>query len=210
MFKNRLKIFFRILQTYKFYLPAELPIVDACWLVTSAWLWTDSFESDDNVPRVEPSLFKLLALLTIVATVRQYRALASESLVMLDCINKHPSQHGSASTGRRYGTDCTEWVNSTIFASQTDFTSWPRALCVLEVRPLSNAGGGTPRRAATEASSFSPMTPTSIPGRSVKPTLPRINTAANTRTTSKKGIPKTPVKNISRYLKSVRENSSWK
>lgn len=51
--------------------PAELPMVEACWLVTSAWLWTDSLESDERVPRVEPSLFKLLARLTIVATVRQ-------------------------------------------------------------------------------------------------------------------------------------------
>lgn len=46
------------------------------------------------MPRVEPSLFKLLALLTIVATVRQYRALASESLVMLDC-KHHSFQVGS-------------------------------------------------------------------------------------------------------------------
>lgn len=43
---------------------------------------------------MEPSLFKLLALLTIVATVRQYRALASESLVMLDC-KHHSFQVGS-------------------------------------------------------------------------------------------------------------------
>lgn len=83
-----------------------------------------------------------------------------------------------------------------MFASQTDFTNWPRALWVLEVSPLSNAGGGTPRRAATDANSFSPITPTSTPGRSVKPTFPRINTAARTRTTSRKGIPSTPVHNF--------------
>lgn len=79
-----------------------------------------------------------------------------------------------------------------MFASQTDLTNCPRALWVLDVRPLRSAGGGTPKSAATEASSFSPITPTSTPGPSVKPTLPRIKTAASTLTTSRKGIPRTP------------------
>lgn len=61
-----------------------VPTVDACWLATSAWLWTDSFELEERVPKVEPSLFKLFARLTMVATVRQYRALARESLVVFD------------------------------------------------------------------------------------------------------------------------------
>ncbi|KOX78210.1 hypothetical protein WN51_09569 [Melipona quadrifasciata] len=95
-----------------------------------------------------------------------------------------------SSTNYRVSTSTKHFIRAEDFikVSSTDFTSWPRALCVLEVRPLRSAGGGTPRRAATEASSFSPMTPTSIPCRSVKPTLPRINTAANTRTTSKKEL----------------------
>lgn len=92
-----------------------------------------------------------------------------------------------------------------MFASQTDFTNWPRALWVLEVSPLSNAGGGTPRRAATDANSFSPITPTSTPGRSVKPTFPRINTAARTRTTSRKGIPSTPVHNFFFFFHTQKE-----
>lgn len=59
-----------------------VPIVEACWLATSAWLCTESFESLLNVPNVEPSRFKLFALRTIVATVLQYNALARESLMV--------------------------------------------------------------------------------------------------------------------------------
>lgn len=60
-------------------LEPAVPAVLACWLSTSAWLCTDSFESELSVPsvepsvepRVEPSRFRLLALRTMVATVRQ-------------------------------------------------------------------------------------------------------------------------------------------
>ena len=58
--------------------------------------------------------------------------------------------------------------------------------------PRNKAGGGTPRSVATEDNSFSPITPTSTPGPSVKPTFPRMSTAASTLTTSKNGMPKTP------------------
>lgn len=58
-----------------------VPIVEACWLVTSAWLCTESLESLLNVPNVELSRFRLLARRTIVATVLQYNALARESLI---------------------------------------------------------------------------------------------------------------------------------
>ena len=40
--------------------------------------------SEDKVPDVEPSLLSELALRTMVATVRQYRAFARASLVRLD------------------------------------------------------------------------------------------------------------------------------
>lgn len=62
-------------------LEPAVPMVDACWLATSAWLWTESLESLLNVPSVEPSRFKLFARRTMVATVRQYKALARESLI---------------------------------------------------------------------------------------------------------------------------------
>lgn len=155
--------------------PELPPIVDACWLLTSTWLWTDSLESELSVP--EPRLlgvevemisiinqpcvaflkdfyrFKLLARLTIVATVRQYRAFANESLVMFDML-----------------------------ASQTDFINWPpRALWVRVVKPLrernhfqdswtrakisknyrNSACGDTPSRFAIEFSSASPLMSTS-------------------------------------------------
>ncbi len=47
-----------------------VPTVDACWLATSAWLWTESLESELSVPDIHSRL-RLLARLTIVATVLQ-------------------------------------------------------------------------------------------------------------------------------------------
>ena len=79
-------------------------------------------------------LFRLLARLTIVATVRQYSALANESLVIFDML-----------------------------ASQTDFISCPLALWVRVVKPRNNADDGTPRRLATAFNSGSPLTSTSSP-----------------------------------------------
>lgn len=49
----------------------------------------DSLLSELSVPEDEPILLRLLALLTMVATVRQYRALARASLVMFDMLASH-------------------------------------------------------------------------------------------------------------------------
>lgn len=51
-------------------LEPAVPTVDACWLITSAWLCTESFESELSVPDMHSRL-RLLARRTIVATVRQ-------------------------------------------------------------------------------------------------------------------------------------------
>lgn len=45
--------------------------------------------SEDRVPEVEPNRLRELARLTMVATVRQYSALARASRVMLDCLKKN-------------------------------------------------------------------------------------------------------------------------
>lgn len=65
-------------------LEPAVPTVDACWLVTSAWLCTESLESLLKVPSVELIRFRLFARRTMVATVLQYSALANESLMEFD------------------------------------------------------------------------------------------------------------------------------
>ena len=112
-----------------------------------------------------PSRFKLFDLLTIVATVRQYNALAKQSFVILETFELH-----------------------------IDLIRHPFMVRVREVRPFSNDFVETPNRAATEFSSFSlsEVTRSDELLMSKNSMLPNNKTVANTRTTSIKGIPSIP------------------
>jgi len=68
---QNIKSFFHIKQQYKSYCHHNHNLTHNKSALTSAWLWTDSLESELSVPSVDPRRLRLFALRTIVATVRQ-------------------------------------------------------------------------------------------------------------------------------------------
>lgn len=66
---QNIKSFFHIKQRFNTYFCHNLTHKKSA--LTSAWLWTDSLESELSVPSVDPRRLRLFALRTIVATVRQ-------------------------------------------------------------------------------------------------------------------------------------------
>lgn len=68
---QNIKSFFHTKQQYKIYCLHNHNLTHNKSALTSAWLWTDSLESELSVPSVDPRRLRLFALRTIVATVRQ-------------------------------------------------------------------------------------------------------------------------------------------
>lgn len=58
------------------------------WIYKQTIILPETYLSEESVPEVEPSRLRELARLTMVATVRQYSALARASRVMFDCSEK--------------------------------------------------------------------------------------------------------------------------